>query len=126
MAAYGFTDKAACDALIRARARGVDVALLMDATEASGRSQKPLVGLMRDAEIVIAIGKSPKRHQLLHAKFVVVDDLYVEDGSWNYSGQSACNQFNELNFCKSANRAKQFTSAWETMFQSIQEKHANE
>lgn len=116
--AYGFTDPQVTDALIRAKKRGVDISVVMDATQAAGPHQKPLVDQLLKARIPVAIGKSAKHNQLIHAKFVVVDDRYVEDGSWNYS-PSASDQDNFLNFDDDKQRAKEFSDFWQKVYDHV-------
>lgn len=117
--AYGFTDAELSEALIAAKNRGVDVSIVMDSTQAAGRRQALLVKIMRANGIEVATGKSEVRGQLIHAKFIVVDDLVVESGSWNYSGQTASAQANHLDFIKSKKRAQMFGDFWDKIHDHV-------
>ncbi len=113
MCAYGFTDPEICDTLIKLHKRGVDVSIVMDKTQAAGKYQKGLVKRLQKEGIPLFIGKSAVKNQLIHAKFVVIDEDKVEDGSWNYSN-SASMQDNTLNFSfNDPDRAKRFTKFWQ-------------
>jgi phosphatidylserine/phosphatidylglycerophosphate/cardiolipin synthase-like enzyme len=109
--AYGFTDSAICDALVKDKATGVNVQLTMDATEAAGKAQKPLVKRLKDAGIEVLIGKSPVHNQLLHSKFFVVDGHQVEWGSLNYS-PSGLQQFNTVSFADDPKLGALFAQYW--------------
>ena len=90
--------------------RGVDVEVLTDKTQASGRSEQAALAVLKENNIPLFIGKSVD-NALMHCKFVVVDDYLVEDGSWNFTS-SASRQDNVLNFSNSKERAKQFMNYW--------------
>ena len=110
--AYGFTDPDVTSALVAAHARGVDVAVIMDSTQAAGPHQVPMVDQLRKAGIEVTIGKSAVHSQLIHAKFTVVDNLYTESGSWNYSGGTASAQDNTVDFVVSESRAQILSDFW--------------
>ena len=122
LAAYGFTDTDLNDALLIKYQLGVDVKIVMDATEAAGSHQKTLVSLLQKAGIDVQIGKSPDNGQLLHSKFIVVDDKQVEWGSLNY-GPTGLQQFNVASFQEDEVLAAQFTEAWDKIYQHVQEKN---
>jgi phosphatidylserine/phosphatidylglycerophosphate/cardiolipin synthase-like enzyme len=116
--AYGLTDPQFVDALIAAKKRGVDVVFTVDATQAAGPHQRPLIQDMQMAGIDVQIGKSPKHGQLLHMKGFEVDQQIVEDGSWNFS-PSASYQFNFVNLMYSPKRAQMFLQAWQQIYNHI-------
>lgn len=116
--AYGFTNPHVATALIQAHERGVDVKIIMDKTQAGGKNQKVLVKRMQDAGIPMQIGRSPVRSQIIHAKYIVVDETLVEDGSWNFT-TNASYQVNTLNFTNSPERAKQFLDSWNNLWQYL-------
>ncbi len=118
MACYGFTDPVLCDALIEAHKRGVDVSIVMDATQAAGEHQKILVDKLREAGVSLAIGRSPVHSALLHAKFIVVDHMFVEYGSWNFS-ESASEQFNTVEIDCDQQRAEEFLNAWSLIHEHL-------
>jgi phosphatidylserine/phosphatidylglycerophosphate/cardiolipin synthase-like enzyme len=117
--AYGFTDPAVDAALVAAKQRGVDVALVMDKTQAAGPHQAPLVAKLKAAGIEVAIGKSAVKSQLIHAKFTVVDGKRTESGSWNYSGETASDQDNTVDFIDSETRAQVLTDFWNKIYNHI-------
>lgn len=79
------THSAFKDALISAKARGVDVKLIVDATSASSRY--PAVKQLRDNGVLV---KTENRAGKMHMKSIIIDDKYVVLGSMNFtkSGQN--------------------------------------
>lgn len=114
IACYGFTEPAIVDKLIELKDRGVKVRLVLDRSQSAGKYQADQVRRLRAAGIEVVIGTSEKSGQIMHHKFTVIDGLYVEDGSWNYS-HSANKQANLLNFVQSRARAQLFQEQWERM-----------
>lgn len=87
VAMYAFTSAPLAQALIRARARGVDVRVIVDAGfhETSANS---VAGLLARHGIAVAklSGAGTGRHAgLMHQKFVVVDRSMVASGSYNWT-----------------------------------------
>lgn len=121
IASYSFTEPDITDKLIELKGRGVDVKVLVDKSQSvtGGRSgssaQRVAIERMRAAGIEVIVGTSEKRGQIMHLKITVIDDEWVEDGSWNYS-KSANYQANNLNFIRSVKRAALFTDNWNTMY----------
>jgi phosphatidylserine/phosphatidylglycerophosphate/cardiolipin synthase-like enzyme len=84
MAAYTFTSRSIAAALLRAKRRGVDVAVLMDKPK---QSASPFIIPFMNAN------KIPYRlagkYGCMHNKFLVVDGLIVQTGSFNYTRAAA-------------------------------------
>lgn len=96
---YGCTLQVFFDSVIAIyRMAGSDVKIIFDHTQASGAAETAQIQRLRDAGMIqgqhFVIGTSPKQHQIVHLKATVLDDLHVEDGSWNYSA-SADHQIND-------------------------------
>ncbi|MDN7726560.1 phospholipase D family protein [Burkholderia gladioli] len=88
--AYSFTAPAVTRALIAAKRRGVDVAVSVDARsnleeDRSGRARAALGALAYAGITVRVVSAFPAQH----SKYVVVDGMTVETGSYNYSQQAA-------------------------------------
>jgi phosphatidylserine/phosphatidylglycerophosphate/cardiolipin synthase-like enzyme len=116
--AYGLTDPQFCDALIRAKVRGVEVVFTVDKTQAAGRAAKPLIKKMKNAGIEVLEGKSPVKNQLLHLKSFEVDKVTLEEGSWNYS-PSASQQFNVVNISDSPMHVNMFIDNWNKIYKYL-------
>ncbi len=84
---YGFALPELTEALIDASKRGVQVVILFDSVQAGGVGERPQVEAIQNAGIEHYIGRSPG-HQIRHSKFMVVDGVYCEVGSLNYSASA--------------------------------------
>lgn len=110
VAIYGFTENSIGDKLIELHKNGKTVRVLADRSQAKGRSGKALILRLREAGIEVIIGTSP-RSGIMHNKFTIIDGIWVEDGSWNYSA-SADKQANLLNIMRSKKRADLLMGVW--------------
>jgi len=110
VASYSLTNPNVVNKLIQLHSRGVDVQIITDRTQAAGRSEQAALAALQVNGISVFAGKSVA-NALMHCKFCVVDDRYVEDGSWNFTA-SANREDNILNFIDSRERAAQFLNYW--------------
>lgn len=127
IADYAFTDPRITDKLIELKSkRSVDVRLLLDKSQTLGRSGEytlAQIERLRQAGIEIVLGTSEKSRQLMHSKYTVVDELYVQSGSWNYT-KAANSQANTLDFIKSRKRARLFLDNWQRMYKFMKSQQA--
>ena len=77
---FVLTHKKMTDALIRAKNRGVDVKIILDAT--STRAQHSAHNIIREAGIPL---KTENYAGKVHNKSMIIDDRYVVTGSMNFS-----------------------------------------
>lgn len=110
IAIYGFHLPNLLEVLIAKQKDGVGVHLVMDRTQAMGHAEHPEVDELIKNGVDVVIGTSQK-HRIMHNKFTVVDELEVEDGSWNYS-ESASLESNVQNYVRSKERAALFLDKW--------------
>ncbi len=116
IAAYGFTHDDITAKLIELKTkRNVLVRVLLDSTQSGGADQKEQIEKLRAAGIEVVIGKSESYGQIMHHKYTIIDGLWTESGSWNYSN-SANKQANYLDFIESESRAKRFQDNWDRMY----------
>ncbi len=122
IADYAFTDPRVVDKLIELKTkRGVGIRLLLDKSQTQGRSgpvEQAQIARLTAAGVEVLLGTSEKKHQLLHSKYTVVDGLYVQSGSFNYT-KAANDQANTLDFIKSKKRARLFLDNWDRMYRYI-------
>jgi hypothetical protein len=93
-AIYEFTLTDVADALVAAKQRGVDVEGLVDAGEASGSYDKPIIQQLEAAGIPVEEEKHPDGSGIMHIKAIVTDSSYAL-GSYNWTG-SATTENDEL------------------------------
>ena len=117
LADYSFNMDAIVELLIDLKNKGVDVQLVLDRSQAAGKTEKPEIAKLRAAGIDMVIGTSDK-HKIMHNKFTVVDDEWVQSGSWNYTN-AASDEDNFFDIEHSPTRAAQFTAYWQKMFDWI-------
>ena len=79
LAAYGFTSKPIAQALIAAHQRGVDVEAVLDASNVTHRSE---AGELAATGVPVRVDY---RYAIMHSKFIVVDGVMVETGSFNFT-----------------------------------------
>jgi phosphatidylserine/phosphatidylglycerophosphate/cardiolipin synthase-like enzyme len=116
VAAYSFTHDAITAKLIELKTtRNVLVRVLLDQSQSGGPDQKEQIEKLRAAGIEVVIGKSESYGQIMHHKYTIIDGLWTETGSWNYSN-SANKQANFLDFIESTSRASRFQTNWDRMY----------
>jgi phosphatidylserine/phosphatidylglycerophosphate/cardiolipin synthase-like enzyme len=127
IADYAFTDPRIADRLVELKkTRNVDIHVLLDESQTLGRTavyEMAIVEKLRAAGIEVVIGDSEKKHAIMHNKYTIVDELWVESGSWNYT-KSANDQANVLDFIKSPKRAALFLSNWKRMHKFMKQEEA--
>ena len=110
--AFVITHKKLENALILAKSRGVDVKLIIDATNVS--AQKSSVKALRQAEIPIKIENFAGK---LHSKSIIIDDEYIFAGSMNFSNSGENKNDENLLIIKNPRLAtyyhKFFTYLWD-------------
>jgi hypothetical protein len=107
---FGFHIPELTDALIERHQAGVLVDCIFDHSQAQGKAEAGELRRLMDAGVPFLIGTSPVEGQLLHAKVTVVDEEWVEDGSWNYS-ESATKQLNTARITHSTQLAHAYLLA---------------
>jgi phosphatidylserine/phosphatidylglycerophosphate/cardiolipin synthase-like enzyme len=80
--AYEFTSPKIAQALITAKARGVNVRMLLDKNQQSDRSQYDAKRFLRQARINIRLDKA---HAIAHNKVIIIDGTKVITGSYNFT-----------------------------------------
>ena len=107
VAAYSFSSVPIGTALINAKKRGVKVEVVADSSNLS--QAYSLKDMMVSAGIPIFMDNS---HSIMHNKFLVIDDMYVITGSFNYSASAeACNGENII-ILKSSQTSSIYKQNW--------------
>lgn len=116
--AYTFTSAPVTAALLDARRRGVDVALVVDhranlADDRSGKARHALAALANAGCRIRTISVYPIHHD----KAIIVDALTVETGSFNYSTSAASrNSENALVNWNNPALARIYLKHWQSRF----------
>ncbi|MGC2414315.1 MAG: phospholipase D-like domain-containing protein, partial [Stellaceae bacterium] len=104
---YNFTSAPIAAAIIRARQRGVDVAMLLDKISPCQRGAA--ADQVKAAGIPVAIDRSVR---IAHNKVVVIDRVRVIEGSFNASAAAAKNAEN-TNLVAAPAIAEAYRAQWE-------------
>jgi len=111
VAAYSFTSKPVTTALIDARARGVDIWLVADKSNLIGRGEK--VSLLIKAGVPVHYQSC---YHIFHHKFLVVDDIRVQAGSFNYSAAAAKSNAENVIVIDDKAIAGQYKAEWQRLW----------
>jgi phosphatidylserine/phosphatidylglycerophosphate/cardiolipin synthase-like enzyme len=117
IADYSFNLAPLARLLVQKKQAGVDVALVLDRTQSAGTTEKPVIDELRAAGVSMAIGTSSLR-KIMHDKFTVLDDEWVQSGSWNYTAV-ASKEDNFFDIEHSPDRASKFNQYWQKMYDWI-------
>ncbi|PRF98078.1 endonuclease [Burkholderia ambifaria] len=112
LAAYTFTSPAIARALVAAKHRGIDVAVLADAKESAKRTQQAALNVLVQASIPT---RTISAYAIHHDKFIVVDGTAVETGSFNFSAAAARrNSENALLLTGCPDLARSYLNHWQS------------
>ena len=114
---YDISDPGVVDALIKAKRRDVDVALVTDSdnmTEEDGASKpRDVIQALKSAGIPV---REDKRSAIMHHKFLVVDGLTVWCGSTNITPRSLYQHNNNAVVIRSEAMASKFAAEFDRLF----------
>lgn len=112
VAAYAFTSRPIAQALLDARARGLDVRVVVDKSQAAGKYSAATF-LANHTVFVRVDGE----YQLQHQKVVIVDGVSVETGSYNFTASARDrNSENVIIIRNAPDLAARYEANWEKMW----------
>lgn len=86
MMAYSFTDPDVMKALINANKRGVDIRIVIDENGNTSSASREAIKTMRLMKIPLRMDND---FTIQHDKVIIVDEITVQTGSYNYSRAAA-------------------------------------
>jgi phosphatidylserine/phosphatidylglycerophosphate/cardiolipin synthase-like enzyme len=107
--AYGFTATDLAEALVRAKRRGVDVALLQD--EKSAQNNRETLPILLAAGIEV---RSDGKHAIQHNKVMLIDDDIVITGSYNFTKSAENRNAENIMIIRSSYAAKRYADNWKS------------
>nr|WP_081057522.1 phospholipase D family protein [Burkholderia diffusa] len=114
VAAYSFTSPPVTRALLAAKRRGVNVAVVVDDKGNRAKSSKQALNLLVNAGIPT---RTIDAYAIHHDKYVVVDAEHVETGSFNYSASAASrNSENVVVVWNNPQLASRYLAHWQSRF----------
>ena len=112
MAAYSFTSPKIMKALIDARKRGVDVKIIIDERNNRSDASHAAMNLVVNAGIDLRV---TDRYKIHHDKYIVVDGVHTETGSYNYTNAAAkSNSENVIVVWNDSGVAKSYLNHWQS------------
>ena len=117
LADYSFNLEPVVQVLIAKHNAGIDVQLVLDKSQAAGKTEVPEIEQLKTANVPMVIGSSDKG-KIMHLKVVVVDDEFVGSGSYNFTGTAELED-NFFDVEASQERAIAFTNYWQKVYDYI-------
>lgn len=122
LAGYSFTSPSVVRALLEAKQRGVDVAVLVDYQD---NLRDARYGISRRALSLLAEADIPTRtisiYAIHHDKYIIVDEHTVETGSFNYTMAAAMrNSENVLVVWGDVQLAQKYLAHWKDRWENAQ------
>jgi phosphatidylserine/phosphatidylglycerophosphate/cardiolipin synthase-like enzyme len=117
IAAYSFTSKDIAKALVDAHNRGVEVKAVLDKSNA--KAKYTAATFLANVGIPTRINW---QYAIMHNKFMVVDGVTVETGSFNYTkGAEEKNAENVIILRQYPDIAKQYLARWQELWDESEE-----
>lgn len=117
VAAYSFTSKPIAQALLEAHKRGVDVKVVVDKSQ--GKAKYTSAHFLANVGIPTRVDF---KYSIMHNKFIVIDDVNVELGSFNFTAAAEHkNAENVLVLRGDLAVAKQYTTEWDRLWAESEE-----
>jgi phosphatidylserine/phosphatidylglycerophosphate/cardiolipin synthase-like enzyme len=105
--AYGFSLRPIIDALLRAHARGVDVAVLLD--RSNERALRSGLADLERASVPVWIDHA---RGIAHVKAITIDRHLVIGGSYNFTAGAETRNVEDVTFVNSPEIAERFRTLW--------------
>jgi phosphatidylserine/phosphatidylglycerophosphate/cardiolipin synthase-like enzyme len=114
---YSLTDDDLAAALIRAGQRGVDVRIVIDRTQAAGKSSldERLLEKLGPQRVLYRTGKG---RGVMHEKMAIYDGLTVSLGSYNWTANARDNNWENLILLRDAAIAARCTAEFQRVWNS--------
>lgn len=107
VSAFHFRSRTVAEALIAAKKRGVDVAVIIDRRNLE--TKKNMAYRVAEADIPVLLDEA---HGVTHNKYLVVDDEWVETGSFNYRDNAEYENSENLLVIRSKTLAQAYLDNW--------------
>jgi phosphatidylserine/phosphatidylglycerophosphate/cardiolipin synthase-like enzyme len=107
--AYSFTSPDIAQALARARRRGVEVAVIVDRSQAGNRSEGRAVDTLLEAGVAVLVDRA---HAIAHNKVMVIDGATVVTGSFNFTRAAQERNAENLLLLRDRDLAGRYAANW--------------
>lgn len=107
VSAFHFRSRTIAEALIAAKKRGVDVAVIIDHRNLEAKKNEAYHVAKADIPVLL-----DEAHGVTHNKYLVVDDEWVETGSFNYRDNAEYENSENLLIIHSKTLARAYLDNW--------------
>jgi phosphatidylserine/phosphatidylglycerophosphate/cardiolipin synthase-like enzyme len=111
VAAYSFTSKPIAEALLDAHKRGIDVEVVVDKSNVTARYTAALYLANQGVPVRVDY-----RYAIMHDKFITVDGVTVEEGSFNYTAAAENRNAENVVVLHNPGVAAQYAHEWERLW----------
>ncbi|WP_260427961.1 phospholipase D family nuclease [Burkholderia stagnalis] len=111
LAAYSFTSPSVVRALMDAKHRGVDVAVVVDDKANHGKASVAALNLLTQSGIP---SRTVSIYPIHHDKYIVIDGSQIETGSFNYSSAARRNSENAVLISQCPAVARSYLEHWQS------------
>ncbi|KVL70467.1 endonuclease [Burkholderia ubonensis] len=111
LAAYSFTSPSVVRALMAAKQRGVDVAVVVDEKANHAKASVAALNLLTQAGIP---SRTVSIYPIHHDKYIVIDGAQIETGSFNYSSAARRNSENAVLISQCPAVARSYLQHWQS------------
>lgn len=114
LAAYSFTSPTVVRCLIAANRRGVDVQVVVDKKASTSKAATAALNILVNAGIPTRLNS---KYAIHHDKYIIVDGLHVQTGSFNYSkAAQTSNSENVMVVWNDKEVASKYLKHWQDRF----------
>ena len=119
VAAYSFTSKPIATALLGAHKRGIDVRVVVDKSNATARYTAAT--FLANQGVPVRVDY---RYTIMHDKFMVIDGVTVEEGSFNYTAAAESKNAENVLVLHDQVVAGQYAQEWKRLWEESEEMKA--
>lgn len=119
VAAYSFTSKPIATALLDAHKRGVDVRVVVDKANATARYT--MATFLANQGVPVRVDY---RYAIMHDKFIVVDGVTVETGSFNFTAAAESKNAENVMVLRDPAVAERYAREWDRLWGESEEMKA--
>lgn len=116
--AFIITHDGLTNSLIRAKQRGVDVKIILDATNTSGKRNK--LKVLRTSGIPVKVENYAGK---VHSKSIIIDDKYIIAGSMNFSNSGENKNDENVLIIEDERLARHYKGFFEYLWKKIPDKY---
>jgi phosphatidylserine/phosphatidylglycerophosphate/cardiolipin synthase-like enzyme len=116
VAAYSFTSKPIAEALVKAKKSGIDVRVVVDKSNATARYT--VATFLANQRVLVRVDY---RYAMMHDKFIVVDGLAVETGSFNFTAAAEAKNAENVLVLHDPAVAQRYGLEWERLWGESEE-----